>query len=115
MTLEKKLLNGLVQVYTRGKINGVQIRVFDGTPIPPFDIDVSKDEFLAFFSEADLSTLSIRSLVDVSSLYFEELKDVLEREFKRRKETEPDFSERLSKEVMPRLRNPSDPSWRFSD
>jgi hypothetical protein len=113
MSLEEKLLNGLVQVYTRGITSNVLLRIYDETPIPPFDISVSRTEFLEFLGKSDLSTLTLKSLIDLSTLYFKDFKEVFERELSQRKSVDPDFSEKLSKEVMPRLRKADDPTWRF--
>ena len=115
MTIEEKLLNGLVQIYTRGKTSNTTLRIHDGLPIPPYDINLNQHDFFEFLRHSDLSTLSVRSLVDLGSLYYNDLKDILDSEMKRRKETQPDFSAKLSKEVMPRLRLDSDPAWRYKD
>jgi hypothetical protein len=115
MSVEEKLLYGLVQIYTRGKTSHTTIRIHDGLPIPPFDINLNQSEFFDFLRRNDLSSLSVRSLVDLGSLYYNDLKDVLDSEMKRRKDTQPDFGAQLTKEVMPRLRVDSDPAWRFKD
>ena len=115
MSIEEKFLNGLVQIYTRGKTSQVLLRIQDGLPIPPYDININQHEFFDFLRRSDLSALSVRSLVDLGSLYFNDLKDVLDSEMKRRKETQPDFSAQLTKEVMRRLRLDSDTEWRFED
>ena len=62
---------------------------------------------------SDLSTLSVRSLVDLGTLYYSEIKEVLDNEMARRKATEPDFVKRFTAEIMPRLRDGDDPNWRY--
>ena len=114
MSLEEKLLNGLVQVYTRGKTENILLRIRDETPIPPFDISVSRADFFEFLGMCDLSSLTLNSLIDLGSLYFKDFQEVFERELSHRKSIDPEFSKKLSKEVMPRLRKADDPTWRYT-
>lgn len=113
MTTNAKLLHGLVQVFTRRTTSGVVVRISDGGPIPSFDVEISRPEFIELLKESGLSTLSIRSLVDLGTLYYSEIKEVLDKEMARRKATEPDFKKRFTKEVLPRLRDGDNPDWRY--
>jgi hypothetical protein len=111
--IEDEVLNALVQVFTRARTPQVLLNVSDSLPLPPFSLAISIVDFSSYLERAELSVLSITSLVDLLSLYPRELETVLTREFNRRKSTEPDFPERLAAVVTPRLRDPANPDWRF--
>jgi hypothetical protein len=115
MNIEQELLNALVQVFTRGRKPSVSLQVADSLPIPPFSITILESDFLDYLKRVDLSILPVAALVDLGTLYFREIEEVLTKELHRRKSAEPDFGDRLAREVMPRLRDPDKPSWRYSD
>ncbi len=115
MRVEDEVLNALVQVFTRSKASGVSLKVSDSLPIPPYSLPISETEFISYIGRSDLSTLSLKALVDLSSVYFQKLEHVLNAEFGRRKSLDPDFSKKLVTEVTPRLREPKNPTRRYSE
>ncbi len=109
----ERFLEGLVQVFTRSNSNQVSISIRDGLPIPPFEFSFSKDEFLEHLRNSDLSKLSIKSILDLGSLYFTEIQDALAAELASRRAADAEFGEKLSHELLPRLRMKDDPNWRY--
>ena len=90
-----ELVGALVQVFTRNKTNLVWISIDDGGPIPPYRLTVRCETFMELLKRSDLSKLSVKSLVDLGTLYFSELNEILAEEMARRKESDPDFSKKL--------------------
>lgn len=111
MKLEQKLTEALIQVFTRTFQNGVRLSLSDLTPLPSYNLDISRDDFIGYINEADLSAVEIKSLIDLGTLYFAECKTALMNELNRRKLVDPNFSILLDQEVLPRLRKDNDPTW----
>lgn len=112
-TAREQILEALVQVFTRSNSNSVSISVRDGLPIPAYEFTVSKDQFIGLVQTSDLGHLTIKSLLDLGSLYYKEIEEALNAEMSRRKNDDPDFGEQLTKELLPRLRMKDDPNWRY--
>ena len=113
MNIEQRFTEALIQIFTRANQTGALVRIEDSLPIPSFDFPISQSEFFDYLKRADLSQVEIKSLIDLGTLYFKEIKEVLAIEMDRRKATDPDFSKQLSREFLPRLRKSDDPNWRY--
>ncbi len=110
MNLEQKLTEALIQVFTRTFQNGVTLSISDSTPLPSYNLDISRTDFIGYINEVDLSAIELKSLIDLGTLYFAECKTALMNELNRRKSIDPNFSISLNQEVLPRLRKDDDPA-----
>jgi hypothetical protein len=111
MNLEQKLTEALIQVFTRTFQNGVWLSLSDLTPLPFYNLDISREDFIGYINEADLSAVELKALIDLGTLYFSECKTALMNELNRRKSIDPNFSISLDQEVLPRLRKNNDRTW----
>ncbi len=111
MNLEQKLTEALIQVFTRTFQNGIRLSLSDLTPLPSYNLDISREDFIVYINEADLSAVELKALIDLGTLYFAECKTALMNELNRRKSIDPNFSTSLDQEVLPRLRKNNDPTW----
>ena len=84
MNIEQKFTEALIQVFTRAIQTEALVRIVDTTPIPSFDFPISQMEFFEYLKRADLSKVEIKSLIDLGTLYFNEIKEVLAAEMDRR-------------------------------
>jgi hypothetical protein len=109
----EELLSGIVRVFTRGRTTGVLVRIHDSSGLPPYDISINLRDLAQLLEDSDISALSIKELLDLGSLYYTPLKNALDAEFQRRAELDPDFRNRLTAELLPRLRKLDDPGWRY--
>ena len=113
MNLEQKLTEALIQVFTRTFQNGVTLSLSDLTPLPSYNLDISRADFISYINQVDLSAVELKSLINLGTLYFAECKSALMNELNRRKSIDPNFSISLNHEVLPRLRKDDDPAWRY--
>lgn len=113
MSTGDEILKGLVQVFTRGHTEYASVEVHDSSGLPPYKVSLTLVDFLTYLEGQDLSTLTIRELLDLGTLYFPKIEGFYMKELKRRADTDPDFKRRLKDEILPRLRLKSDPNWRY--
>jgi hypothetical protein len=113
MSTADKILRGLVQVFTRGHTAYATIEIHNSSGLPPYSIPLTLADFVTCLEGHDLSTLTIRELLDLGTLYFPQIEAFYVKELKRRADTDHDFKRRLKDEILPRLRLKSDPDWRY--
>lgn len=113
MSTADEILKGLVQVFTRGHTEYASIKIHDSSGLPPYEVSLSLTDFIGYLESHDLSTLTIRELLDLGTLYFPKIEAFYMQELKRRADTDPEFKGRLKDEILPRLRLKSDPNWRY--
>jgi hypothetical protein len=112
MSTGDEILRGLVQVFTRGHTEYASIEIHDSSGLPPYKISLTLANFVTYLEGQDLSKLAIRELLDLGILYFSKIEAFYMKELKRRADTDPDFKDRLTDELLPRLRLKSDPNSR---
>ena len=115
MSTTDEILKGIVQVFTRGHTEYASIRIHDSSGLPPYEVSLNLANFVSYLESHDLSTLTIRELLDLGTLYFPKIENFYIKELKRRADMDPEFKSRLKDEILPRLRLKSDPNWRYQD